>query len=115
PDSAPDSFHWQSSFSPPPRVASPGMLAGSVHAIANRSRRNMKCNSGAEMTLLNVGHFAGLGVGHCPEIPHGAARAGGPKRPTGLRRDGDAGRRKKNARALKFARKQAPVSLKGAN
>jgi hypothetical protein len=30
----------------------------------------MKCNSGAELTALNVWRFAGLGVGQCPDIPH---------------------------------------------
>src|ERR687891_1830092 len=41
----------------------------------------IRCNYRAEMTVLNAGQFAGLGVGQRPEIPHSAVSAGGPKRP----------------------------------
>lgn len=30
----------------------------------------LRCNYGAEMTLLNVGRFAGLGVGYVPKCPN---------------------------------------------
>jgi hypothetical protein len=67
------------------------------------------------MTLLNVGHFAGLGDGIAPKYPTVRRGRAARNAPQVSRRDGDVGRRKKNARALKFARKQAQVFLKGAN
>ena len=39
-------------------------------------------NSGAEVMMLNVGHFAGLGVGRVPKRHADSARGRVPKRPT---------------------------------
>src|SRR5688572_16859245 len=35
--------------------------------LTNLFIRNTRCNYGAEMMALNVGRFAGLGVGHVPK------------------------------------------------
>lgn len=40
-------------------------------------------NCGADVAVLNVGHFVGLGMGQCPELPHGFLWQARPKRPTG--------------------------------
>ena len=45
-----------------------------------QNRRPTIRNSGAEMPVLSVGRFTGLGVGHCPETPQKFAREHVPKR-----------------------------------
>jgi hypothetical protein len=44
-----------------------------------------KCNSGAELTALNVGRFAGSGVRHVPKYPSIGECGRVPKRPTARR------------------------------
>jgi hypothetical protein len=68
-----------------------------------------RCNYGAEMMALNIVDFA-WGMSRKAT---GIWCAGASRNATQfLRRDGDAGRRKKTSRALKFARKQMQVFLK---
>jgi len=79
------------------------------------------------MTVLSVGRFAFLAWAmsrnatliRCADAPRNATLircAGVSLNATqALRRDGDAGRRKEIARALKFVRKQMQVFLKGVN
>jgi hypothetical protein len=94
-----------------------GRPAGIIRGLQvdPRTTLTMNCNSGAEMLVLNVGRFADLGMGNVPKHPTVRRVRAARNAPQVLRRDGDAGRRKKNARALKFARKQAQVFLKGAD
>jgi hypothetical protein len=72
----------------------------------------MRCNYGAGMTLLTVVDFAwGMSRNATGTWCAGATR----NATQVLRRDGDAGRRKKTTRALKFVRKQIQVFLKGSD
>ena len=50
--------------------------------IAPSTGRIMMRNRYDEMMVLNVGHFTGSGLGHCPETPHSVSRRHAPKRLT---------------------------------
>ena len=58
----------------------PGRLAVSPTHLFNAIFESNYC---AEMTMLNVEHFADLGVGACPETPHSFDHGRVPKRPIG--------------------------------
>jgi hypothetical protein len=45
--------------------------------------QNQASNSGAEVMMLNLGRFAGLGMGYVPKRHADSARRRVPKRPTG--------------------------------
>ena len=72
---------WAKTLWVDPAKKTAGIGARLLKALHARCR-DQAGNSGAEVTMLNAGHFAGLGVGYVPKRHADSARGRVPKRLT---------------------------------